>query len=164
MQNFEISFTRLGSYESSFMPSTLKLWNQLDVNIRNCESLSQFKKCIRIIPPKISDHLSIGERKYNVFLIRIRHNCSSLHNDLFGVNIIVSPRCDCGADIENADHYFFDCIRFHTSRNKPLLTLNFIQGISSDLLVNGSSDYDYDTNELIISATLKILKESGRFE
>ena len=58
MQNFEIPITR-----SSFMPSTLKLWNHLDVNIRNCESLSQFNKCIRINPPKISDHLSIGERK-----------------------------------------------------------------------------------------------------
>ena len=43
-------------------------------------------------------------------------------------------------------------------------TLNFIQGITSDLLVNWSSDYDYDTNRLIISATLKYIKESGRFE
>ena len=32
-QNFEIPFTSLCSFESSFLPSALKLWNQLDLNL-----------------------------------------------------------------------------------------------------------------------------------
>ena len=38
-QNFEIPYSRLCSYESSFFPSTLRLWNDLDITTRNSSSL-----------------------------------------------------------------------------------------------------------------------------
>ena len=59
---------------------------------------------------KVNDFLSICDRKYNIILTRIRHNCSSLKADLHRVNIVPNPICDCGIDIENAGHYFFSAL------------------------------------------------------
>ena len=50
--NFEVPFTRLCSFEFSFFPSTLKLWNELDLCIRSISSTSQFKSSVRNLPPK----------------------------------------------------------------------------------------------------------------
>ncbi|MEW8548488.1 MAG: reverse transcriptase family protein [Candidatus Thiodiazotropha sp.] len=162
-QNFDIPFSRLCSFESSFFPSTLRLWNNLDLQKRNSESLSIFKRSIRNIPYKSPCYLFVGERKYNVLLTRIRHSCSSLHADLYRVNIIQSPACDCGANIENTKHYFFECNLYNEQRNALFLSLNTVPNISLDLLVNGSSDFTEETNTTIITSVLKFIKDSGRF-
>ena len=57
-QDFNIPFTRLCSFETSFFPSTLKLWNDLDPHIRCSPSLLQFKRAIT------------HKRKATSFLIR----------------------------------------------------------------------------------------------
>ena len=54
--DFVIPFSRLCSYESSFFPPTLKLWNDLDTPIRNLPTLPQFKTNIKTIREKIDDH------------------------------------------------------------------------------------------------------------
>ena len=105
--DFDIPFSRLCSYENSYFPSTLKLWNELDPQVRTLPTISHFKSNIKTIPDKIPDYTNVGERKYNIMLTRIRHRSSSLKADLYGVNIIPSPACSCGAPTENADHYFF---------------------------------------------------------
>ena len=74
---FQISFSRLCSYETSFFPSTLKLRNELHPQIRTLPTISQFKSNIQIIPDKIADYTNIGERKYSIILARIRHRCNS---------------------------------------------------------------------------------------
>ena len=86
--NYDLSFCRLCSYETSNFPSTLKLWNDLNTESRNIPTLLQFKSSIRHQPPTVGEHLSVGERKYNIILTRIRHRCSSLNADLFHVNIV----------------------------------------------------------------------------
>ena len=93
--------------ENSYVPSTLKLWNELDQQVRTLPTISRFKSNIKTIPDKIPDYTNVGERKDNIMLTCIRHRSSSLKADLYGVNIIPSPACSCGAPIENADHYFF---------------------------------------------------------
>ena len=95
-QNFDVPFSRLCSIESSFFLSTLRLLNQLDLPTQNSASLSIFKRSIRNTPNKVPSSLLVGEGKYNILLTRLRHSCSSLHADLFRVNIIQSPACDCG--------------------------------------------------------------------
>ena len=79
--NFEVPFTRLCSFETSFFPSTLKLWNESDLCIRSILSTSQFKSSIRNLPPKPLNYLSAGERKFNIILSRLRHRSSSLKSD-----------------------------------------------------------------------------------
>ena len=106
---FVIPFSRLCSYESSFFRSTLKLWNDLDTQIRTLPTLLQFKFNIKTDCDKTEAYTTIGERKYNIILSRIRHRCSSLRIDLFDVNIILDLACSCGAPSENDKHYCFEC-------------------------------------------------------
>ena len=82
-KNFEIPFSRLCSYETSYSPSTLKLWNELDPQSRALPTISQFKSYIQIIPDKIADCKNIGERKYSIMLARNRHRFSGFTADLF---------------------------------------------------------------------------------
>ena len=102
-------------------------------------------------------YLVVGERKY-ILLTRLRHSCSSLHADLFRVNIIQSPACDCGNNIENAKHYMFECNLYNEQRNALFLSLITVPNISLDLLINGSSDFPVETNTTIILAVSKFIK------
>ena len=122
--DFEIPVSRLRSYEDSYFPSTLKLWNELDPQVRTLPTISRFKSNMKTILDKIPDYTNVGERKYNIMLTRIRHRSSSLKADFYGVNIIPSPACSCGAPIENADHYFFKCPLYIYQKNNLLINLN----------------------------------------
>ena len=102
--NYDLPFCRLCSYEMSYFPSTLKLWNDLNTENRNIPTLLQFKSSIRHQPPRIGEYLSAGERKYNIILTRIRHRCSSLNADLFHANIVPYLNCSCGVLVEKAEH------------------------------------------------------------
>jgi hypothetical protein len=44
-----LPFCRLSSISDSFIPSTIKMWNSLNNNIRNVDILSQFKSKLRKI-------------------------------------------------------------------------------------------------------------------
>ena len=118
---FEIPFSRLCSYENSYFPSTLKLWNELDQQVRTLPTISRLKSNIKTIQDKIPDYTNVGDCKHNIILTRIRHRSSSLKANLYGVNIIPSPACSCGAPIENADHYFFECPYILTKETNVLL-------------------------------------------
>ena len=86
-------------------------------DIRRSSTQNEFKSKLRKQINKVNDFLSVGDRKYNIILTRIRHNCSSLKADLHRVNIVPNPICDCGIDIENAGHYFFFCTQYNDQRD-----------------------------------------------
>ena len=94
-QNFEVPYSRLCSYENSFFPSTLQLWNDLDFATRNSSSLLEFKRKIKKIQEKPVNYIVTGKRVNEIALTRIKHNCSSLKADLFRVNIVPSAYCSC---------------------------------------------------------------------
>ena len=106
-QDFQLPFKRLFSFESSFFPSSLRLWNNLELQIRNSPALSKFKNCIKKTRKIVRNYPPDGERVSSIPLTRLRHNCSSLNADLFRVNIVSNPTCSCGAVLEDAEHFFF---------------------------------------------------------
>ena len=163
---FEIPFSRLCSYENSYFLSTLKLWNELDQQVRTLPTILRFKSNINTIPDKIPDYTNVGERKHNIMLTRRRHRSSSLKADLYGVNIIPCPACSCGALIQNADHYFIECSLFTNQRNNLFINLNRLQindaGVA--VLTTGSHNYDENINRTILQFAIKLFKDSQRFE
>ena len=146
----------------SFHPETME-WPYTET--RNIPTLLQFKSSIRHQPPIVGEHLSAGERKYNIILTRIRHKCSSLNADLFHVNIVPYSNCSCGVLVENAENYFFECTLYNTQRRRLLQTIHKIQTtVNFDLLTNGSTLHDLDTNKQIILAVLKFINDTNRFD
>ena len=85
-QEFIIPFTRSCFFETSFLSSTLKLWNDLDPQIRCSPSLLQFKWTITH-KRKATSFLIRSDKSTEIALTRIRHNCSILNADLYRVNI-----------------------------------------------------------------------------
>ena len=86
--DFVIPFSRLYSYESSFFPPTLKLWNDLDTPIRNLPTLPQFKTNIKTIREKIDYHTIFGERRHinNIFNMQSRKERKAYKNVLNCMN------------------------------------------------------------------------------
>ena len=144
--DFEIPFSRLCSYEISYIPSTLKLWNEFDPQVRTLQTISRFKSNIKTTPDKIPDYTNVGERKYNIMLTRIRNRSSSLKADLYCVNIIPSPACSCGAPRENADHYCFECPLYTNQRKNLFINLNRLQINDADVAVLTTGSHNYDEN------------------
>ena len=98
--NLIVPFCRLSITNSSFIPSTVKEWNTLDIAIRKFDSLSKFKNAIRLNSQ--SNKISIpkpyyyGPRKINVILTQLRCTASFLNHDLYKVHIFFCPACSCG--------------------------------------------------------------------
>ena len=54
----------------------------------------------------------MGNRYTTVIRARLRNKCSSVNNDLFRNHIRDNPLCDLCGVIEDANHYFFHCIKY----------------------------------------------------
>jgi hypothetical protein len=120
-QNYTIPLSRLPLYQKSFFPATLKLWNDLDIIIRNSPSAHIFKRKLKLkyvqFPRPPTYHFT-GNRKLNILHARLRQKCSSLRSYLFRSNLIENPICSCGVGPETAEHYFLYCTKYVTARNK----------------------------------------------
>ena len=105
-------------YKKSCIPSSVCLWNNLEQEIRNSTSISSFKSkvCKMTKPTKISNIYCIGNRNISVLHARLRNNCSNLNEDLYQTHLRLDPMCECGNEIENAEHYFFKCSRYKDIR------------------------------------------------
>ena len=112
-------FLLLLLFSKSFIPSGISLWNNLFVEIRNSDSIDTFKNLSkefkynqRIIPK----HFVLGKRFESVHHARNRNQRSNLNNDLYSNHLALSAFCDCGEDIEDAEHFFFNYNRFNAQR------------------------------------------------
>jgi hypothetical protein len=73
---------------TSFIPSTVSLWNNLDLNVRNRPTISCFKSRIKENTGNPPEYYGEGSRKLSILHARLRHQCSSLNSDLYRINII----------------------------------------------------------------------------
>ena len=115
-QNYKVPYSRLCSYENSYFPLTLRIWNELDQDTRNSSSVLEFKNRIKSqVTNKPTNYTIPRERANEISLItRIKHNFSSLNADLNKANIVPSALCSCGTANETAQHYFFDLLFIET--------------------------------------------------
>lgn len=163
-----LPFCRLSTTYGSFIPSTIRSWNNLDTSIRNVDSISKFKNELKnkVDTCKVPYYYGTGQRKLNIILTQLRCYASFLNYDLFRVNIISSPVCSCGAHREDSYHFFFDCpnytqIRYTLMQN--LLWLPNDYAINLQLLTSGNSNLTDDQNETIFKHVYEYIKKSERF-
>ena len=156
-------------FKYSFFPSTLNDWFNLDLNIRNSESISIFKRRLY----KIYNIYNIFDPKGLTFLTRLRSGLSHPNEHRFGHNFqdCLNPLCSCSLEIEDTSHYLLHCHHFLHHR---AVLMNGVKSISGhfdnmpdnakeDLLSYGDSRFDENKNTVILKATInyiKILKDS----
>ena len=111
--NYSLPQSRLTSYSISYFPSTMKLWNDLNIDTREKPTISSFRSAITPQPFVCPKYYYIGKRKVNIAHTRLRNMCSSLNYDLYRSNLIADQSCSCGAPCDNAWHYFLNVQNLH---------------------------------------------------
>ena len=88
-----IPVTRLKTFDQSFFPSTINLWNKLSSDIRNQPTLSGFKK--ELIGKRDTPvYYYYGERWACIHHARLRMGCSKLAYDLtYNLRVSQNPIC-----------------------------------------------------------------------
>jgi hypothetical protein len=103
---------------TSFIPSTVSLWNNFDLNIRNSPNISCIKyRIIKENTIKSPEYYGEGSRKLSILHARLRHQCSLLNSDLFRINITNDPKCQRGAPFEDSIHYLMECSLYQNERD-----------------------------------------------
>ena len=162
-------------FQKFVFPSSIIEWNNLDLSIRNSESLSIFKKCIlKFIRPFPSSTHSWFNNKGNKYLSRLRLGLSHLRDHKFKHGFLdsLNPICSCGLDIETTCHYLLHCPNFI---NERALLLNDVSTITKDALSSckitfvkfflyGDDSFDSATNTLILNASVKYILSNKRFD
>ena len=117
MHQMDKSFHRqTDCFKYSFFLSTLNDWSNLDLNIRNLESISILKSRLLpfICPVQTNIYNIIFDRKVLKFLTRLRLGLSHFHESRFGHNFqdCLNPLCPCSLEIEDTSHYLLHCHHF----------------------------------------------------
>ena len=78
---------------------------------------------------------------------RIRVGCSNLNEDLYYRNLKETPLCDCGYEIEDAEHYFLKCKNYEAIRQhiQDATNINIFK-LGVEELIFGSEDKDTKEN------------------
>ena len=67
-----VPFCRLSLTRDSFVSASVREWNNLNLSVRNLDTLSKFKKSIRSsISMPIPRHYFYGPRKLNIILTQL---------------------------------------------------------------------------------------------
>lgn len=165
-ENISLLRKRTEVFSRSFIPSGIELWNNLPQSIRSVNTVEIFKSKLKenmFSVPKIPRYFIQGTRVESVYHCRIRNRCSNLNKDLYDNHLKDSPACDCGTDVEDAEHYFFRCdiytiqrIRFfHSSRRFHPLGVQF--------LLYGSDQLSEEDNITFFSYVHEYIRETKRF-
>ena len=102
-------------YYNSFLPSTVRAWNNLPNEAKHLQSTDAFKYYLKKDNVQVPKYYYTGKRNVQILHTRLRTNCSSLNLDLFIKSISNSPLCVCGS-LEDTQHYFFHCPNFTQQR------------------------------------------------
>ena len=162
--NLQTIFSRTTLYSNSFLPSSIRAWNNLPTEARQIASIDTFKQFLNSGREKVPKYFYCGSRRGQLLHTRLRTNCSNLNNDLFQKNITDSPLCLCG-NLEDAYHFLFVCPLY--ARQRIILHDSIAQypfNLTLDLLLFGDLSLSYDANTHIFErykSTSLILKGSN---
>ena len=126
---------RTSQYLSSFLPSTIREWNNLPEEQRNSLTIASFKYQLNQPNSFTSKYYYFGERQAQILHTRLWNKCSSLNHDIFLKKLTDSPLYWCGS-IENAEHNLLQCILYHQQRIEMLNSVSQLCHVTLDVKVN----------------------------
>ena len=156
---------RLESTRVSYFPSTIRLWNNLEFEIRNNFTFNQFKYYLNTLKDvhRVPEYFNVGKRKTNIILTKLRNSCSSLNSDLFRVNLVNSPVCSCGYFTEDVVHFMLFCPNYQRQRIILRQKLDHLQPLDLPKLLFGDELLSQAANKLIMISVQEYIHASGRF-
>ena len=99
----------------------------------------------------------------DISVLHARNNCSNLLFDLSINHLSPSPTCSCSAEVEDADHYFFNCSNYNNERDALLrATWDFLP-LNIYILLFGDENLTAEENTIIFTAVQTFIKDTRRF-
>ena len=165
------------SYIDSFYPHAVKIWNDIGPDLRKPTRLSIFKSNIlRLIRPLRLNFFNVHDPKGMKRLFQLRVGLSPLRYHKKRRNFKDTPTdtCHCKMSAETTAHFLVYCNLFTEARDHMFQTINPIlesKGLilpNDDMFVKfllyGHDNLSVDENTVVLTATLKYIHESTRFE
>ena len=165
-RNISVPFNRTNISQKSCIPSSIRLWNSLEDDLKNLSTLQTFKKHITssFNNSCVPSHFTIGNRYISILHARLRNNCSNLNNDLFRNHLRDNPLCDLCGMIEDAIHYFFHCRKFTMERQVFNDTVRVFQPLSIGMILCGNFNLNIDNNIVLFRAVHRYIHATKRFK
>ena len=145
----------------SFLPSTIRAWNELADETKSAPSVASFKFRLNRDLHKPPKYFNSGTRHGQILHARLRMECSSLNAHLYKKNIVPSPSCLCGG-FESTYHYFFKCPNYSLIRSRYLP--NNLNEFSTNDLLFGQPNLSETDNQILFSKVQDFILHSKRFE
>ena len=162
--NISIPVSKTTTLQKSFLHSSIRLWNELSLEIKNSNTMSAFKKSIYVTPNTCPSYFSYGSRLANVLHTKLRYACSSLKTDLNRVHLADTSICDCGMLYENSYHFFLECPRYTSLRTVLFHDISQADAVPNlETILNGNPTLCFNNNILIFKAVHKYIMSSKRF-
>ena len=153
---------RTAQYYNSFLPSSVRNWNNLPVEVRQSASVNSFKQSLNKNKTHVPKYYYSGSRQGQILHVRLRTNCSALNLDLFMRNITDSPLCRCGS-IEDSQHFFFHCPYYQAPRYDLLNAVSQYQTPTLSILLYGDTTLSNEINRSIFEIVQKFILQTKRF-
>ena len=147
----------------SFIPDGLRLWNDLEPDVRSFEDISEFKNKLKDISTKSPKLFNFGERHLNIIHSQLRLQCSNLRAHLFLLHVVDDPQCHCNAEVEDSFHFFMQCPLYHVQRLELTNSIQQLSTFNVNVLLYGDDALNLELNKTIFLAVHKFIKKSGRF-
>ena len=77
-------------YFDSFLPSTIREWNNLPADVKSAQTLTSFKYKFERNTPKILKYYFFGDRGNQILHTRLRTECSTLKFHLYCICIVTA--------------------------------------------------------------------------
>ena len=147
-------------YQNSFLPSVVRIWNNIPEEIRSNPSKPNLKRYLNQNLTKIPLYYNYGSRIAQVLHARLRMNSSSLNEYLFRKNLTDSNLCSCG-EIESNKHFLLECRNYTLLRQRTIETLPYNYTLEN--LLFGNELLTDDENKNIFLQVQSFIVDSKRF-
>ena len=159
---------------NSCFPSTITVWNKLDRDVLNSNSLTVCKlSLLKLVRPVANSIFEINNSYGLKLLTRLRLGLSHLRYHKFRHNFqdCINPICVCGLEIETTTHFLLHCPLFQSARQSLLINIKKIDESILEkhderitkILLYGDDKFDLSYNKSTISSTIEFLVSTERF-
>jgi hypothetical protein len=164
------------NYKTTFFPSTIIDWNNLEIEIKNITSQNVFKKrMLTKIRPKKSSYFGLLDNDKVRYLTMLRMELSPLRAHKKRYNFLDTSDdtclvCECP---ETTEHYLLECHSFRHTRDTMLQNISLITNVDLStlprrrlrrILLYGMDDKSNNVNLEILLEVTKFIQKSKRLD
>ena len=149
-------------YYDSFLPSVVRIWNDLSDEIQNSNTIASFKRGLSVNRHSPPAYYNADKRLGQIYHSRLRTKCSSLNEHLFSKNIVDSSLCTCGS-VEDTKHFILECPLHFNLRQEMLTVISEFCLPSIAVILFGNPDLTTHSNTKIFNSVQSFILKTKRF-